>query len=158
MIAQYVIVDDSDLQRLRDCGDDIDAELTLLLADEERSADMDKAWAGVHTLLCKRVEGGPKPLCDLVFGGTPVCDTDVGLGPPRVLEPREVLDVYAAIADVDLATMVDDYRTMVLRNPEVYPVLEDDEDIHYLDYCFVQVRRLFAKCAASGERMLVFIG
>ncbi len=163
MIGYYLTLDETELADLvalaKKRGEEgIDDELSLLIADEDRCIEIDKAWHGIHVLLCGSLEGGEAPLSDLVLGGTALNDIEMAYLPVRYLDRGRVGAVNAAVADVDLSARTDEFKDLVLGNAEVYPGLSEEEDLNYLDFNFEQLKRFFAQAARAGLCMLLFIG
>jgi hypothetical protein len=59
-------------------------------SQSEAKLSLDKAWHGVHYLLCGRAESGSDPLSQVIMGGTEIGD-DEGYGPARYFKPSEVV-------------------------------------------------------------------
>jgi hypothetical protein len=77
---------------------------------EGLTADLDKAWHGIHYLLTGTAWEGEYPHNFLVNGGTEVGDIEVGYSTARVLtaaETREVLDAMNKVSDEDLKARFD---------------------------------------------------
>src|SRR6516165_8261013 len=60
------------------------------------SVSIDKAWHGLHYLLCGAAEPAPGPLGQSVFGGTEIGE-DQGYGPARYFSPAQVVEIAAAL-------------------------------------------------------------
>ncbi len=60
---------------------------------------LDKAWHGVHYLLCGEIEPGATLLSQAVLGGTEIGDDDSGYGPARYFSPRQVADASRELSD-----------------------------------------------------------
>jgi hypothetical protein len=52
--------------------------------------DIDKAWHGIHFVLTGEVFDGSEPLVNVVMGGVPIGDEDVGQGWARGLSAKKV--------------------------------------------------------------------
>src|SRR5215831_2317265 len=73
-----------------------------LMGSERRPArasrlSLDKAWHGLHFLLCGQPEPTAGPLGSVILGGTEIGDDDLGYGPARYFEPSEVGEIAAAL-------------------------------------------------------------
>jgi hypothetical protein len=156
MNGYFARISQDELEGLKG-GEDLEVFLSRIVEDEDRCLDVDKAWAGIHFLLCDGRWEGTGPLFSAVLGGEPLGDDDVGHGPARFLLPSEVAAVAAALQRVDFASLRELFRSAVLGNPEVYPGLEDDEDFNYLEYNFLRLRGFYEACAGSGQALLLFI-
>jgi hypothetical protein len=164
MTGYYVKIDEAELADLvglaaRRGEEGIDGEISVLMADEDRCIDIDKAWHGIHVMLNGNAEFAlDTPLGALVLGGTAINDVEMAHLPLRHLDKAMVAAVCVAIARIDLASKADVFASQVLGNPEVYPGLSEAEDLNYLDYYFEQLKGFFAQAASSGSCMLLFIG
>jgi hypothetical protein len=65
------------------------------------SVSIDKAWHGLHYLLCGKLEPAPGPLGQAVFGGTEIGE-DQGYGPARYFSPQQVAEIAAALQSPSL--------------------------------------------------------
>jgi hypothetical protein len=157
MIAYYVSVDDEVLARLVAGEEPIEDYLTEAIEAEDRSFDIDKAWAGIHYLLCGKVWEGEGPLFDAVLGGEALGEEDLGRGPPRILRKEAVAAVSAALGGLDLEPSRGRFMAEVLHNEEIYPGFTEAEDFNYLEYYFEALKGFFAECARNGRNLVLFI-
>src|SRR5262249_38852831 len=65
------------------------------------SVSIDKAWHGLHYLLCGAPEPAPGPLGQAVFGGTEIGE-DQGYGPARYFTPAQVAEIATALRSPSL--------------------------------------------------------
>jgi hypothetical protein len=65
---------------------------------------LDKAWHGVHYLLCGETEPGATILSQAVLGGTEIGDDDSGYGPARYFSPKQVADTAREFSGANLET------------------------------------------------------
>lgn len=92
MIGNFRMSSDSEIQGLLAEPETI--ESILYPESDEQSdgvneMDVDKAWHGIHFLLCGNTWEGEHPLNFVVCGGQYVGDVDVGYGPARVYMSAE---------------------------------------------------------------------
>lgn len=156
MIGYYVRIDEAELADLvalatERSEEGIDDELSLLMADEERCVDIDKAWHGIQVMLADTLPIDP------VLGGTAINDVEMAHLPVRCFGAAQVAAIHASLAGIDLAAKTDIFAQRVLGDPEVYPGLSEIEDINYLDYYFEDLKKAFAQAAREGSCMLAFI-
>lgn len=117
-------VDEQEASRLVD--DQPFLELLLFGAEDPepvpdpRQLDLDKLWHGVLWLLTGSVQESAAGLGAVLFGGREVGD-DLGLGPARLMRPREVAEVYRALVAVPEAVMVARYDPESMEAAGVYP-------------------------------------
>jgi hypothetical protein len=138
---------------------DTSGEAFALAEGEGLSADLDKAWHGIHYLLTGTAWEGREPLNFLLAGGRPVGDIDVGYGPARVLsaaETRAAHDALAQLGDDELRRRFDPAEMM---SKEIYPEIwdrppEEDDTIEYLME-YVGILRAFLAQAVEKRQGLV---
>lgn len=63
---------------------------------------LDKAWHGVHYLLCGKPEPGSSVLSQAVLGGTEIGDDEMGYGPARVFTAQQVADIARELSRAGL--------------------------------------------------------
>ena len=96
------------------------------------SLSLDKAWHGVHYLLCGEVEPSGALLSQAVLGGTPLGDDDEGFsgyGPARYYDTAQVLALSEALnrpdVDAEAAGRFDSRRMTRL---DIYPGWQHSAD------------------------------
>jgi len=123
-----------------------------------RSVDLDKAWHGVHFLLTGTAWEARSDLGMAVLGGEPLGD-DLGYGPVRLLDPRGVSRVAAALAALDREEVRLRFDRVRLRALEIYPDIWDEPDV-LEDYLLPNLDDLvafYAQAAAAGEAVLLAV-
>ncbi len=158
MIARYISLDDNELAHLTDGTVMVEEFVSALVDNEERCLDIDKAWAGIHMLLCGKAWEGELPLFNAVLGGKPLGDEDLGYGPARYLSAQEVRELSLALSGIDLLERRDAFMELVHGNDEVYPGFHDEEDLNYLDYNFARLKEFLCDCVGNGKNLLLFLG
>jgi hypothetical protein len=143
-------------------GDGGDAVLALMqghLGQRPRGAvhgahaelSLDKAWHGVHYLLCGSVEPTETPLGQAVLGGTEVGEDFSGYGPARTFDPEQVARMAKALAapgaEREAADRFDAARMTELQ---IYPFGWEDDDRDWLLVSFRDLRGFYADAAAQG--------
>ena len=75
-------------------------------ASRGKGADisLDKAWHGVHYLLCGEAEPGSSVLSQAVLGGTEIGEDEMGYGPARLLTVQQVADTARELSRAGLET------------------------------------------------------
>jgi hypothetical protein len=161
MTAYYIAMDEAELAALGSIKDQAELEesLSQAVARDEDCLDIDASWAGIHFLLCGSMEAGAgeKPLSDLILGGAPLGEEDLGFGPARRIAKEEVAALGKALAAVDFPALRPAFETGVVGNHEVYPGYEDAEDFNYLEYNFGKLRAFLAEAAATNKSIVTFI-
>jgi hypothetical protein len=157
MIQNYLVVSQTQLEELYQGSKSVS---TFLYGENQNSfVDIDKAWHGIHFILTGDAFGGDKPLVNVVMGGTPISEEDVGVGPARGLSVSEVTEVAAALQAIDESEFKKRFNSEELAANDIYPdVWEDpDQDLEYLASHFSTLRETFLKAAREGKAMIVFI-
>jgi Domain of unknown function (DUF1877) len=156
MIGNYLIVTQSDLDRLYQGSESVSDFLYQKHQDD--IIDTDKAWHGIHFVLTGDAFGGEEPLANVVMGGVPIGEEDVGSGPARGLTVAEVSAVAAALQNIDETEFRKRIDLETLAVNDIYPqVWTDEDDLEYLASHFSTLRETFLKAAREGKAMIVFI-
>jgi uncharacterized protein DUF1877 len=116
---------------------------------------LDKAWHGLHYLLCASAEPEPTPLGQAVLGGDDVGEDFAGYGPARALDPAAVETIAVALADPELASALPArYDARAMTKLELYPFGWDEQDAAWLLDAFANLRGLYADAAAHGRAVV----
>lgn len=121
--------------------------------------DLDKAWHGIHYLLTGSVWEGDAPLDFLLHGGEPLADEEDD-PVPRLLDPDELRQTDAALAQVDADLLRRRYDGHAMRQQGVYPDIWDEGEAA-LAYClqhFDLLKAFVARTARQERSMVIFIG
>jgi hypothetical protein len=119
---------------------------------------IDKAWHGLHYLLC----GSPGPVDGdrgrAVFGGTEIGE-DGGYGPARYLDAGEVKGVAAALAAVTEQELRDRFDPRAMDASQVYPASgwSAEEDLDWLLSAFEQLKDFYRSVARRGNAVLLSV-
>ena len=118
---------------------------------------LDKAWHGVHYLLCGEAEPGPALLSQLVLGGTVLGADDEGFsgyGPPRGFASPQVAELSQALNQPEMeseaAARFDPRRMSELK---IYPGWRASDREWVLD-AFRRLRGFYADAANQGRAMV----
>jgi hypothetical protein len=85
-----------------------------------RYLDIDKTWHIIHFLLNGHAWEGDGPLFDAVLGGSHLTDEDLGYGPPRFLEPAEVVATAQALDHLSAEELWSRFDESRVREAELY--------------------------------------
>lgn len=164
MIGNYRRITPAELTMLRQNPEDI---ATFLFDDPgaqvapERVLDIDKTWHAIHFLLTGDPWMGAAPLRNVVLGGTPLGDEDLGSGPARFLLPEEVHDTAAALAAIPFSSLQERFDLDQLAAESIYPSIWDtadrDEELQYLKPNYEALVQFFVQAAQSGDAILLYI-
>lgn len=160
IVLNFAAVTPETLDRFVAAPDELGAFLYPDKAGEnpgELFIDVDKAWHGIHFLLCGQAEGGEPPLSDAVLGGT-VIDEDLGYGPARFLTAGQVKQVAVALEAIDSATLASRFDPAAMSAQQVYPQMwsAGQEALDYLLEAYNRLREFYARAGTSGYAVLLF--
>jgi hypothetical protein len=120
--------------------------------------DIQKAWHGVYFLLCGRATPeGDTPRSQVIMGGREVGE-DVGYGPARFLEPREVKEIAAVLGSISPDDLPANFDPETMNDAEIYPFgWGRDEALQWLLDAYVQVRNYYKLAAEKGFAMILYL-
>lgn len=124
----------------------------------QNALDIDKAWHGLHFLLCGDPWEGNGPLAQVVMGGTEIGD-DLGYGPARYLTVDETAEASGALAATSADELGARFDARELASNDIYPDIwnEGDTALEYLLDAYRRVSLYFAEAAAAGDAMLKYL-
>jgi hypothetical protein len=119
--------------------------------DDRKTLSLEKAWHGVHYLLCGRVGSEPGPPGQVVLGGTEIGEDEFGYGPARYFHRDEVAEIAAELGRDGLEDELDDrFDPVRMTALAVYPGRWQDEDRKWLFDGFRELRGFFVDAAGRG--------
>jgi hypothetical protein len=122
-----------------------------------RSISLDKAWHGLHYLLCGSAEPGPGPLGQAVFGGTEIGD-DVGYGPARCFTAAETSEIAQALQAPGLeAILRGHFDPDKMEQLGIYPGGWHAEGPEWLINAFRKLCDFYAASSAAGQAVFTAI-
>jgi hypothetical protein len=127
--------------------------------DPEGSVDLDKAWHGIHFVLCALAKDDHAPLAAAVLGGEELGE-DAGYGPPRVLDPSEVQEVASALEAVSIEMFEASFDPHAMAAAEIYPnIWERDgkEALDYLTHFFPTLVSFYREAASRGSGAVLWL-
>jgi hypothetical protein len=123
--------------------------------------DLDKAWHGLHYVMCGETEPGATLLSQAVLGGVPLGDDDEGFsgyGPARYFTPKQVAEISQAMTHPELeqevATRFDPGKMSQL---EIYPgwdLREAKSDREWLMDSLRRLRDFYSDAAAKNQAIV----
>jgi hypothetical protein len=114
------------------------------------SLSIEKAWHGVHYLLCGKVEPGTDLASQAVMGGTEVGD-DLGYGPARYFEADEVAAIARELSRPNLeAEMMARWDPAQMGQLSIYPAGFKPHDDQWLMDAFRDLRQFYVDASAAG--------
>ncbi|HEY1654024.1 MAG TPA: YfbM family protein [Candidatus Tumulicola sp.] len=118
---------------------------------------LDKAWHGVHYLLCGAAEPGPTLLSQAVLGGTVLGEDDEGFsgyGAPRYFTAPQVAELAAALnrpgLEAEFTARFDPEKMSAL---EIYPGWRSSDAQWLLD-SLRHLRDFYTKAAVDGNAIV----
>jgi hypothetical protein len=124
------------------------------VAGTDRYMDVDKAWDGIAFLL-NAAGGAP---VDIVGGGTPVSDEDLGYGPVRYLAPGEVAQASRYLEAMPWERLAGHFEPARMDAAGVYPSMwNDDEAADYLRQNYQQLVSFIRFAAAAGDAGILWL-
>jgi len=127
--------------------------------EEDMAPDIsiEKAWHGLHFLLCGGFDPDLSPLGRAILGGTEIGD-DMGYGPARYLSAEEVKTVAAALNGLTDDELKSRYNADEMSKLKLYPGGWDDlENIEWLLAAARDVRQYYRDAADRGFAMLLYL-
>ena len=121
------------------------------------SISLDKAWHGLHYLLCGALEPAPGPLGQAVFGGTEIGE-DQGYGPARYFSPAQVAEIAAALQSPGLERELHGrFDAAAMTQMGIYPGVWEADDYDWLIDAFRTLRDFYAAASKAGQSVVTAI-
>jgi len=118
-------------------------------ASQGAKISLDKAWHGVHYLLCGEVEPGSAIPSQAVMGGVEVGE-DLGYGPARYFEAGKVNQIAQALSAASLeAEMIARFDPAKMTSLEIYPGGWKAGDVDWLMEEFRRLRKFYDDASAA---------
>jgi hypothetical protein len=119
---------------------------------------LDKAWHGVHYVLCGEVEPGTTLLSQAVMGGVALGEDDEGFsgyGPARYFTAAQVAELGRALSGAEVeseaAARFDPARMTQLR---IYPGWGSSDDAEWVMDAFRRLRDFYRDAAGHGRAIV----
>jgi uncharacterized protein DUF1877 len=129
-------------------------------ASSTRSISTDKAWHGIHYLLCGSAEPGRAILSQAIMGGAEIGDDDHGYGPARYFAPDTVNQIAREMNSASLeAEMKSRFDSAAMVKARIYP-MPGNWDPREFDWLMTEFRRLrdfFTDASGKGAAVLTCI-
>lgn len=122
--------------------------------------DVDKAWHGIHFLLCDDPAGAGDILGFIMDGGHFIGRIDVGYGPARAFKQNELEQIYMAIENIQTSDLKKKCDKKRFNANNIYPFIWDepeDECFGYLLGHFENLKFFLKRTLDAGKGMLVYI-
>ncbi|MDE7342093.1 MAG: YfbM family protein [Lachnospiraceae bacterium] len=160
MIGYYFPADDDMVQSMK-AGSA--GELMFGEEHQDELVSIDKAWHAIHYVLTGEVWEVPEDniLAQLILGGEPVNDEDMGYGPARLIPKEIVSRLSTAMEEWDMEKFRARFDIKDMTKNEIYPVMSDEDEETFFEYVwenFDALKQFFKKTAEKGLNMLTFLG
>lgn len=161
MGASYIRISTDFLSYIKSHPEDIEDIVFENEELEDREFDIDKAWHGIHYLLTgiADLEQPVESTLGLaIFGGTEIGE-DLGYGPLRYLEVKEVKEIATALESVSVRDFASRYKVEDINKYDIYPLDGEwtEEDKEYLLEKFESLVEFYRLTAKQEEVILLFI-
>jgi uncharacterized protein DUF1877 len=121
------------------------------------SISLDKAWHGVHYLLCGKAEPGTDLASQAVMGGTEVGE-DLGYGPARYFDAGKVADIARELSRPNLeAEMMARWDPDQMAQLGIYPAGFEPDDDQWLMKAFRELRQFYVDASAANLAVVTCI-
>jgi len=131
----------------------------LYLNRRKQALDLDKAWHGIHFLLCGTYGPGSPPLDFLLAGGESLsnCPEDDN----HVFSPEQVREIAEALEPITPEFLRLNFDPERLISEDIYPSIgwdasSDFDFTHYLAPYFVHLKEYVTAARQAGQGMAVF--
>jgi hypothetical protein len=118
---------------------------------------LDKAWHGLHYLLCGMVGPTSDPLGQAVCGGEGI-GRDKGYGPARCFPATQVVEIARALQARGLeAILARRFDTADMTQMGVYPGAWEEDDRGWLIEAFRDLRAFYAEASGASHAVVTVI-
>lgn len=160
MICYYYQADDVTVHKLKK------GESAGFLFEPENEYNLccvDKAWHAIHYTLTGEIWeiSEDNILGQLVLGGVPVNDEDMGYGPMRLLDKGIVSQIADALEKWDETAFREKFNLKDMAENGVYPIMDGEDEEQFLQYVWDNMDALkafFNDAARKDQNILTFIG
>jgi hypothetical protein len=121
--------------------------------------DIQKAWHGVHFLLCGQTGPESTPRGQSIMGGREI-GGEVGYGPARFLEPAEVKDSSAVLASISSDDLRANFDLEKMNLAGIYPGgwgENTKDNFQWLLDAYDEVKEYYKLAAEKGFAMLLYV-
>lgn len=130
--------------------------------EDRDEIDLEKAWHGLHFLFTGTAWEGHEPECFLLCGGEEIGDDKVG--PARVLNPDQVSQFAAFLAELSPDELARRYSPARMTAVEIYPdviwtrpAAPGESAFDYLFEAFEELRDFVTATSTRGDFLIVSV-
>lgn len=155
MIGHLKRVPEQKLSALIHGGESLD---DYMYGAEGEGLDLDKAWQGIHYLLCGDAWEGQGPLFDALMGGTSFQGRSEEEN-VRYLKPDEVRDVAQALETIGDKELAEGFEPDDMNEVGVYPSPDWNEEgeLDYILGYYGPMKAYYKAAAENGDGMLIYV-
>lgn len=159
MVCDVYAVSPADLDCLRG-ESNFFGELTRYDNPDATSCSLEKAWHGLHYLLCSEALESTGPLAFIAAGGNEITGSEGGYGPARSFTPDETKQIDMALSAVTDDQLWSRFDANAMTSQGIYPEIwdepEDELKEEYTMY-FQEVKQLISDAASQGHGLLIML-
>lgn len=126
-------------------------------SEKRETLSLDKAWHGVHYVLCGEPQPGPALLSQAVLGGTDIGDDDEGFsgyGPARYFTVAQTAELAALIGAPEIESQAAArFDAAKMSEMEIYPSFRDSDAEWVMDGVR-SLRDFYADAAKKGKAIV----
>lgn len=159
MIGYFFKADDELVHKISQ-GDP--GEIIFDDAYSENMIDVDKTWHAIHFILSGNAyeSDDNNVLSQLVLGGPPINEEDLGYGPALLLDKNLVVQIANDLKSWDEAVFREkfDFNNMIAN--EIYPIIDGEDENEFYTYVleyFNNLKTFIAEAAEEGQNVITFI-
>jgi hypothetical protein len=121
------------------------------------SVSLDKAWHGLHYLLCGKLEPAPGALGQAVFGGSEIGENR-GYGPARYFAPSRVAEIAGVLQSPSLEREVHGrFDGAAMTQLGIYPGVWEADDQDWLIEAFRTLRDFYVSANEAEQAVVILI-
>lgn len=162
MIACYMEVDLSTLERLKALESEELFEEIEELEEDMNVTDLDKMWDGLHCLLTKESAGDPingNALSEAIVGVTKFDDDSDDF--ITYIEPERVQEIAKTLNELDITSLSLTFNPEYFAEKDVYPNIwmRDDKDelAEELNFAFEELKQFYNGTSERNNAVVVSI-
>src|SRR5438445_3371877 len=116
---------------------------------------LEKSWHSLHYLLTGSAQEVDSPLGNAILGGKEI-GPDMGYGPARFLDARQVQEVSSALSKVPNHDLARRFDLRAINAAKVY-ACDDEGELKLAQHYFQLVVKYYAEAAKQRNAMLLYI-
>lgn len=162
MIACYMEVDLSTLEKLKDLNSEELFDKIEELEEDMNVTDLDKMWDGLHCLLTKESAGDPvegNALSEAIVGVAKFDDDSDDF--ITYIEPARVQEISKALNEFDITSLSSKFKPEYFAEKDIYPNIwtRDDKDelLEELNFAFEELKQFYNGTSERNNAVVISI-